>query len=43
MTWTKVDEHFYQDVYWSSSIHFIDKRQRTELILNALSIKANWV
>ncbi len=42
MTWTEVDWHFYQDVYRSSSIHFIDERQRVEQTSDALSTKASW-
>ncbi len=42
MTWTEVDQHFYQDVHQSSSTHLIDERQRAEQILDALSSEASW-
>ncbi len=43
MTWTEADQHFYQDVHWSSSTHFIDERQEAELTINMLSSKASWL
>ncbi len=43
MTWTEVDQHFYQDVHWSSSTHLIDERQRVEQTLNALSSEVSWL
>ena len=42
MTRTEADRHFYQDVHWSSSAYFIDKRQEAEQTSDALSSKASW-
>ncbi len=43
MTWTEADQHFYQDVHWSLSVHFIDERQEVESTTNVLSSEANWL
>ncbi len=43
MTWTEADQHFYQDVHWSSSAHLIDERQEAESMINALSSEASWL
>ncbi len=43
MTWTEADQHFYQDVYWSSSAHLINERQEVESMINALSSETNWL
>ncbi len=42
MIQTEADQHFYQDVHWSSSAHLIDERQEAESMIDALSSKANW-
>ncbi len=39
MIQTEADQHFYQDVHWSSSTHLIDERQEAESIINTLSSK----
>ncbi len=43
MIWTEADQHFYQDVYWSSSAHLIDERQEAESTTNALSSEVSWL
>ena len=43
MTWTEADQHFYQDVHWSSSAHLIDERQEAESITDALSSEVSWL
>ena len=43
MTWTEADQHFYQDVHWSSSTHFIDERQKAEQTSDALSSEVSWL
>ena len=42
MTQTEADQHFYQDVHWSSSTHLIDKRQKVEQTSDALNSEASW-
>ena len=43
MIWTEADQHFYQDVHWSSSAHFIDERQEAESMTDALSLEVSWL
>ena len=43
MTWTKADQHFYQDVHRLSSAHLIDERQEAESTTDALSLEASWL
>ncbi len=43
MIQTEADQHFYQDVHWSSSAHLINERQEAESMTNALNSEASWL
>ncbi len=43
MTWTEADQHFYQDVHWSSSAYLINERQEAESMINMLSLEVSWL